>query len=197
MSGKMKKQQIKAQNTRNKIINAAKELFVQEEYEGVSVASIVAKAGCSVGAFYGHFKSKEALTTRIWLDTVTRLISESVEKGSRITDKEAFIDYLIMHSHVARENPIMNALYRHSRLNAEDRVELTSYASGFLGMIKNMLYNQAPDASDETLWSYASIIHTVLNAHSQQGYNYEYMRFEDVVLKDTLLTFFDMCRDTK
>ena len=55
----MKKQQIKSQRTRQNIMSAAAELFVRDGYEKTSVNGIVEKAGCSVGAFYGHFKSKQ------------------------------------------------------------------------------------------------------------------------------------------
>ena len=38
-------------------MSAAAELFVRDGYEKTSVNGIVEKAGCSVGAFYGHSKS--------------------------------------------------------------------------------------------------------------------------------------------
>lgn len=194
----MKKQQIKSQNTRNKILQAAKELFTEKGYDVVSVADIVEKAECSVGAFYGHFKSKEILATKIWLDVTTGIMSESVEKGSRIRDREAFVDYLIERSKIASRDPIMNSLYRYCHISQEDSMELASYASRYLAMIRNVLFDYAPDASEEELWTYASIIHNLLNAHAQQGSDLSaYFQFSDRVVRKAILAMMDICRGNR
>lgn len=192
----MKKQQIKSQNTRNKILQAAAELFSEREYDAVSVADIVERAQCSVGAFYGHFKSKEIMVTRLWLDLTTSIISESVEKGSRITDREAFVDYLIERSKSSSSNPLMNALFRYIRIDDEGSKELSSYASRYLSMVRNALYAYAPEASEETLWTYASIIHNMLNAHAQWASDpSSYFRFSNSVMKQAILALMDICKD--
>lgn len=192
----MKKQQIKSQNTRNKILQAAAELFSEKEYDAVSVADIVERAQCSVGAFYGHFKSKEIMVTRLWLDLTTSIISESVEKGSRITDREAFVDYLIERSKGSSSNPLMNSLYRYIRIDDEGSRELSSYASRYLAMVRNALYAYAPEASEETLWTYASIIHNMLNAHAQWASDpSSYFRFSSSVMKQAILALMDICKD--
>jgi TetR/AcrR family transcriptional repressor of nem operon len=43
------------------VIRAASRLFPQHGIDGVSVPSLMAEAGLTHGAFYGHFQSKEAL----------------------------------------------------------------------------------------------------------------------------------------
>lgn len=194
----MKKQQIKSQQTRSNIMQAAAVLFTTNGYNETSVADIVAKADCSVGAFYGHFKSKEALVTRIWLDETIATIKESVEKGSRITDREAFIDYLIARSNLSAENLIMSRLLFYCQINEESRAELAKYATRYLSMIRNMLYTYAPEASEETLWTYASIIHNLLNAHSQKNSGQNgYFQFDDNVVKTAILTMMDACKGEK
>lgn len=192
----MKKQQIKSQNTRKKILQAAAELFAAESYDAVSVAEIVEKAECSVGAFYGHFKSKEVLVTRLWLDVTTELISEAVEKGSRIQDRIAFVDYLIEHTVECANHPLMNSLYRHVHIDDESSRELASYASRFLGMIRNVLHAYAPDASEDVLWTYASIIHSLINAHSRcTGDPNEYFKFSNEVVHQAILALMDVCKN--
>ena len=46
---------------RMRIMEAAAKLFRQRGFEAVTVAEIMKAAGLTVGAFYGHFPSKEAL----------------------------------------------------------------------------------------------------------------------------------------
>ncbi len=47
--------------TRNRIVEVASRLFREEGIAAVGLAKIMAKAGLTVGTFYTHFKSKEAL----------------------------------------------------------------------------------------------------------------------------------------
>ena len=46
---------------RRSILDAAREAFVRDGYEGVSMRALAEKIGCSHGNLYLHFKDKEAL----------------------------------------------------------------------------------------------------------------------------------------
>jgi len=52
---------ISAQKRRQKILKAAKELFAQKGFEGVTVKTLAQKAGVSEALLYKHFKSKEEI----------------------------------------------------------------------------------------------------------------------------------------
>lgn len=51
----------KAEATRERILETASSLFSERGYSGVSVGEIMAAVGLTVGGFYNHFPSKEAL----------------------------------------------------------------------------------------------------------------------------------------
>jgi AcrR family transcriptional regulator len=51
----------KAEETRNKILDAALELFRQEGFEAVTMRGIATKAGVATGAAYYYYPSKDAL----------------------------------------------------------------------------------------------------------------------------------------
>ena len=53
--------QARAGATRQRIVDAAAELFGQHGYGDTGMADIVARAQVTTGAFYYHFSSKEAL----------------------------------------------------------------------------------------------------------------------------------------
>ncbi len=57
----MNKKQIQSEQTRKKISEAARSLFVQKGYKATSIEDIVAATGSSKGNIYYHFKSKEGL----------------------------------------------------------------------------------------------------------------------------------------
>jgi AcrR family transcriptional regulator len=61
------------QKTRDRILDAAEELFAQKGYEGVSVRQIMSKAEADVSLAYYHFKSKRDLFDEVMLRRVEHL----------------------------------------------------------------------------------------------------------------------------
>ncbi len=54
-------QQSRSQRTQEALLEAAEALFAEEGADATSVADVAARAGCSVGAVYHHFRDKKAL----------------------------------------------------------------------------------------------------------------------------------------
>src|SRR5262245_47511355 len=61
---------------RRTILDAAREAFVKDGYEGVSMRKLAEKIGCSHGNLYLHFKDKEAL-----FDCLVEESFEQFDKG--------------------------------------------------------------------------------------------------------------------
>ena len=59
MREKGKVRQIRAAETRKKIVSAAKKLIAENGFENVSIEDIAIEAGVSTGSFYTYFKKKE------------------------------------------------------------------------------------------------------------------------------------------
>lgn len=57
----------------DRLLEAARELFLSEGVEAVTVRSIARKAGCSIGLLYHYVDCKEDLLARILADTFARL----------------------------------------------------------------------------------------------------------------------------
>ncbi|GAE04309.1 regulatory protein, TetR [Paenibacillus sp. JCM 10914] len=57
----MNKKQQQSEDTRKRIADAAKQLFMQKGYKSTSIEEIVEATGSSKGNIYYHFKSKEGL----------------------------------------------------------------------------------------------------------------------------------------
>ena len=53
--------QSRSKKTMEEILHAASEILEEKNFDKLTVAEVVNKAGASVGAFYGRFKDKEAL----------------------------------------------------------------------------------------------------------------------------------------
>jgi AcrR family transcriptional regulator len=58
--------------TRDRVVDAAVELFAERGYDGTSVSQVVERAGLTKGGFYHHFASKEALLFEVYGDLISR-----------------------------------------------------------------------------------------------------------------------------
>lgn len=57
----LNKKRLQSEQTKKKLADASKALFVQKGYKATSIEDIVAATGSSKGNIYYHFKSKEGL----------------------------------------------------------------------------------------------------------------------------------------
>ena len=58
MEKKEKVRQVRAAETRRKIVAAAKKLITEKGFESVAIEDIAKEAGVSTGSFYTYFKKK-------------------------------------------------------------------------------------------------------------------------------------------
>lgn len=61
----MKKRQISAQQTKQKLITAGRELLKKNGFDSINVEDITQKAGVAKGSFYTYFKRKEDIVLEI------------------------------------------------------------------------------------------------------------------------------------
>ena len=82
--------QQRSEETRSRILEAAIKLFSNHGYNKASVDDICKEAGISKGAFYHHFKSKQALFLAL-LDDWLRYIDNAIEASKDKTAPETFM----------------------------------------------------------------------------------------------------------
>ncbi len=78
-----------SQSTREKLLEAGRQLFAEKGYHKTTIEEITKKAGVSHGTFYVHFKSKKDFFLQILKDTRT-LILNYLNKGIRAKSSEDF-----------------------------------------------------------------------------------------------------------
>jgi AcrR family transcriptional regulator len=66
----------RAEETRNKILEAAEQCFARYGFEATGVAEICATAGISKGALYHHFPSKQSIFVQLYERWMTGFIRE-------------------------------------------------------------------------------------------------------------------------
>jgi TetR/AcrR family transcriptional repressor of nem operon len=91
--------------TRQRILAAADDLIKEQGAEEASVAEVMAKAGLTVGGFYAHFPSKEALAQEALLFGLTRSVERLLAALDRIGDPKARVRALISRYLAQAEDP--------------------------------------------------------------------------------------------
>jgi Transcriptional regulator len=71
----MKVSREQAASNRNRIVDAAAQLFRERGYEGIGVADLMKEAGLTHGGFYGHFASKEDLIAEASIRALTQSLA--------------------------------------------------------------------------------------------------------------------------
>ena len=82
--------QQRSEETRTKILDSATKLFSTRGFNAASVDDICKGAGISKGAFYHHFKSKQALVLAL-LDGWLQVIDDAIEGSKDKTAPETFM----------------------------------------------------------------------------------------------------------
>ena len=84
--------------TRQRILDMGKKAFIEKGYEGAYLRDIAKEAGVTTGAFYGHYKDKDAL----FVDLVSPVLEELKEKLSQIQQA-----YQVIDNKTLKKNPMI------------------------------------------------------------------------------------------
>jgi AcrR family transcriptional regulator len=79
--------QQRSEETRNRILAAAVDLFALKGYDGTGVADICSAANVSKGAFYHHFQTKQAVFQALladWLDQLDGELKKNLAASSDV-----------------------------------------------------------------------------------------------------------------
>jgi len=81
---------------RDRVLDAAVELFAEQGYDGTSVAQVIDRAELTKGGFYHHFASKEALLYEVYGDLISRQLEAMEEILARGEPPAATLRALIL-----------------------------------------------------------------------------------------------------
>jgi TetR/AcrR family transcriptional repressor of nem operon len=93
--------------TRARILAASERLLKDRGVEGASVDAVMRAAGLTVGGFYGHFESKEALAREALLYGVERSFARLTE-GTEGLGPQAFLRALIRRYFAQLDDPSLD-----------------------------------------------------------------------------------------
>lgn len=110
-----------AAETRENLINAAVEVFLEKGYDGVRVQDITRKAGYTTGALYAHFDSRTAILTEAITREGKKLIGRMVDRASTISPGEGAVMRALAELMTEEERPLDRLLTEAMALAVRDQ----------------------------------------------------------------------------
>lgn len=150
----MNKKQQQTEQTKRKIADAARALFVQKGYKATSIEDIVKATGCSAGNIYYHFKNKEGLFLHLIEDWNTEWEETWLAKEPLYATT---IDKLYgMAEHLAHDqlnHPLTKAVdefFYNAEKNTEVEERINEMVKGYIDFNRNLLQRGINNGEFET-----------------------------------------------
>lgn len=103
---KITSRELKAKETRSKIIEYSTKLFLEKGFKGVTISDILKTTGLSKGAFYHHFSSKEEL----FVELMQSLIDEFAEIPYDTFDNSSLYNFYVDYINHLTNKPEKNVI---------------------------------------------------------------------------------------
>lgn len=139
--------------TRRRIIDAASKRFKQDGFDGSGVATLMADAGLTNGAFYAHFESKDDLVANVVHEELSRQAATFTDLAPGRAGLEQFVREYLSVEH--RDDPGTGCpsaalLDEIGRCSVATKRAYTSGAKKILDEISHRLSPEDPDAAQGT-----------------------------------------------
>jgi TetR/AcrR family transcriptional repressor of nem operon len=136
-----------AQKNRQKIVECAARLFREFGVDNVSVAEIMSAADMTIGGFYKHFESKDALVEEVFSLTFEQSSATWRQVSERKYDdpglrSAAIVDHYLKKKGADQACPMI-AFASHVTAEAADESSRESYKSGTEALYSQFLYHMA------------------------------------------------------
>jgi TetR/AcrR family transcriptional repressor of nem operon len=137
------------QLTREKILNSAAKLFTRCGFDNIGLNEIMADAGLTRGAFYGHFSSKTELYAES-IEVAARQTSAGIEPQLKLgaSLSELIEGYLSLNHRNGKVRNCPLAIMI-TDITQRDKQVRDSYTRVFKGFV-NILHQQLDDTADNT-----------------------------------------------
>ena len=101
----MKVSREQAAQNRERILDAAAQLFRERGFDGIGVADLMKEAGLTHGGFYGHFSSKDDLIAQASARELTRSLAHWSKVSDRASgDRLSAIAAVYLNQHTPRQS---------------------------------------------------------------------------------------------
>lgn len=134
-------------SSKDKVYNAALELFTKEGFHGTSMAKIADNAGVSNGSLFHHFKTKEELVSSLFLKTKKEYIDyvkgnmDEVEPSKELI-KQIYYRCVIWKCEHESAVLFLEMFYSSPYLDKVSKQEASRYLEDIIELIRNLVVQE-------------------------------------------------------
>jgi len=150
-----------------KILDEAARLFRERGFTNVSVSEIMKATGLTVGPFYNHFESKEALIAECLAHAGDKAVASLEQINKSTIKKSEFIDYYLSKTHIenAGTGCIIAALGSQIRNEPKAKQSFTKYVKSLLITLTEQLpWSQTKNARQDSIVMLSALVGAVVMA---------------------------------
>src|SRR5688572_24178130 len=142
MAAVVGKRELNKQANLTAILSAARECFLSQGYEGVTVRDVIRRTGLASGTFYNYFPDKESLFKALVEEHVRRLTQRLVDVRRAAQSLEDFVHgaYLAAFSAITADPVLFTLLLRN------EAVVRAFFQEGVMGISVRALRSDIRDA---------------------------------------------------
>ncbi|WP_206813009.1 TetR/AcrR family transcriptional regulator [Paradesulfitobacterium ferrireducens] len=107
----MEKARHKPDGTRQRIMDTARQLFVQRGYFNTSIPDIVRASEVSIGSIYHHFENKQELAKELYEETMRSFVETMHRQTAELTGTEAKLKALVRYLYALCEDDSLRMEY--------------------------------------------------------------------------------------
>ena len=130
--------------TRMRIIETAGRRFKQDGLDGSGIATLMADAGLTNGAFYAHFDSKDDLVATVVGAELGRQANEFAELPPGRAGLEAFVDWYLSREHRAHPEAGCPSAALLDEIGRSDKEAKRAYTKGAKAILDEICVRLAP-----------------------------------------------------
>ena len=136
--------------TRRRIIETAGRRFKQDGIDGSGIATLMADAGLTNGAFYAHFDSKDDLVAIVVGDEVSRQATGFSELPAGRAGLEAFVSWYLSRDHREHREAGCPSAALLDEIGRCDKETKRAYTKGAKAILDEICVRLAPENPDST-----------------------------------------------
>jgi TetR/AcrR family transcriptional regulator, transcriptional repressor for nem operon len=139
------------QATRRRIIETAGRRFKRDGIDGSGIATLMADAGLTNGAFYAHFDSKDDLVATVVGDEISRQASQLAELPPGRAGLEAFVAWYLSRDHRQHREAGCPSAALLDEIGRCDKETKRAYTKGAKAILDEICVRLSPDDPDSAL----------------------------------------------
>jgi len=169
---RMKVTREQAIQNRERIVDAAAQLFRERGFDGIGVADLMKQAGLTHGGFYGHFSSKEDLIAEASARALTRSLADLSRAAERVPGDplSGVANFYLSRGH--RDNPGAGCLLAAlgpdvSRQGRAVRHTVTAYVRSACDLLATLMPGKSKAAKrQKAISTYATLVGAMVIARA-------------------------------